>query len=146
VSLLLPQPEGIPTPRPSLRSEDYWDGCRQHRLLYQRCDACGYHGLGAFTVCARCHSTSPVWATSAGRGSLYSWTVVWRPPNPSFRVPYAPAVVHLDEGVWMMSAVIGCEPDALREDMRVTVEFHRASPEIVLPYFTPIVDDSDGGR
>jgi uncharacterized OB-fold protein len=66
--------------------------------------------------------------------------VVWRPPNPSFRVPYAPAVVHLDEGVWMMSAVIGCEPDALQEDMRLAVQFHPASREITLPYFTPVLE------
>jgi uncharacterized protein len=146
VSLLQPQPEGIPAPRPSLRSEAYWEGCRQHRLLYQRCDGCGYHGLGAFAVCARCHATSPVWATSAGRGSLYSWTVVWHPPNPSFRVPYAPAVVHLDEDVFMMSAVVGCEPAALHEGMRLTVEFHPASSEIVLPYFTPLDERTGAGR
>jgi uncharacterized protein len=140
MSLLLPQPEGIPAPRPSLRSEPYWEGCRQHRLLYQQCAECGHHGLSAFAVCAQCHATSPIWVASAGRGSLYSWTVVWRPPNPSFRVPYAPAVVRLDEGVWMMSAVIGCGPDALHEDMRLTVAFHPASPEITLPYFTPVME------
>jgi len=66
--------------------------------------------------------------------------VVWHPPNPSFRVPYAPAVVRLDEGAWMMSAVIGCEPDALHEDMRLAVEFHPASDEIILPYFAPAIE------
>ena len=70
-------------------------------------------------------------------GSLYSWTVVWRPPDPSFRVPYAPAVIRLDEGFWMLSAVIGCEPEALHEGLRVSVEFHPASSEITLPYFRP---------
>jgi uncharacterized protein len=137
MSVLLPQPEGIPVPRPSLRSEAYWEGCRHHTLLYQRCAECGAHGLSAFAVCARCHASSPTWETSAGRGVLYSWTVVWRPPNPSFRVPYAPAVVRLDEGVFMMSAVIGCEPDDLHEDMRLAVAFHPASPDITLPYFAP---------
>jgi uncharacterized protein len=140
VTLLLPQPTGIPAPRPSLRSEAYWEGCRRHSLLYQQCAECGYRGLGAFTVCAQCHARSPIWVASAGRGSLYSWTVVWHPPNPTFCVPYAPAVVRLDEGVWMMSAVIGCEPEALREEMRLVVEFHPASDEITLPYFAPAVE------
>ncbi len=81
-----------------------------------------------------------MWVASVGQGTLYSWTVVWRPPNPSFRVPYAPAVVRLDEGVWMMSAVIGCEPDALHEDMPLAVQFHPASREITLPYFTPVLE------
>ena len=63
--------------------------------------------------------------------------MVWRPPNPSLTVPYAPAVVRLDEGFWMMSAVIGCEPEALHDGLRVQVEFHPASAEITLPYFRP---------
>jgi uncharacterized OB-fold protein len=140
VSLLLPQAGGIPAPRPSLHTETYWDGCRRHELLFQRCTQCSYCGLGAFTVCARCQASSPVWEPSAGKGSLYSWTVVWRPPDPTFRVPYAPAIVRLDEGVWMMSAVIGCEPEALHEGLRLVVEFHSASEEITLPYFTPTTD------
>jgi hypothetical protein len=37
----------------------------------------------------------------------------------------------------MMSAVIGCEPDALHEGLRLAVEFHPASGEITLPYFAP---------
>jgi uncharacterized OB-fold protein len=137
MSLLLPQSVGIPVPRPGLHSQAYWDGCRRHQLLYQRCAACSSYGLGVFTVCAHCHATSPVWEHSAGKGSLYSWTVVWRPPDPSFRVPYAPAVVRLDEGPWIMSAVIGCEPEALHEGLRLVVEFHPVSDEITLPYFAP---------
>ena len=137
MSVLLPQPEGIPAPRPTSRSQAYWEGCRAHRLLYQRCSACSFRGLGAFTVCAQCHATSPVWEESAGSASLYSWTVVWRPPDPSFQVPYAPAVVRLDEGFWMMSAIIGCEPAELHDGLRVGVEFHRVSDDITLPYFRP---------
>jgi uncharacterized OB-fold protein len=137
MTALVPQPGSTPAPRPSLRSTPYWDGCRRHELLYQRCAKCSYRGLGAFTVCAQCHASEPVWEQSAGKGSLYSWTVVWRPPDPSFQVPYAPAVVRLDEGYWMLSAVVGCEPEALHEGLRLAVEFHPASDEITLPYFAP---------
>jgi uncharacterized protein len=137
VSLLVPQATGIPTPHPSMRSRPYWEACRRYRLLYQRCAECSFRGLSAFTVCARCHSTSPVWEESAGQGTLYSWTVVWRPPDPAFEVPYAPAVVRLDEGFSMLSAVIGCEPEALHEDLRLAVEFHPASDTVFLPYFRP---------
>ena len=140
MSLLLPQAGGIPAPRPSLHAQAYWDGCRRHQLLYQRCPGCSACGLGASTVCASCHASSPVWEPSSGKGSLYSWTVVWRPPDPSFRTPYAPAVVRLDEGAWMLSAIIGCEPEALHEGLPLRVEFHPASEGITLPYFTPVID------
>jgi uncharacterized protein len=137
VTPLLPQPEGIPAPRPGLHSRPYWEGSRRQQLLYQRCSECSFCGLSAFAVCAQCQASAPVWEESAGQGSLYSWTVVWRPPDPSFQVPYAPAVVRLDEGFWLMSAVIDCEPEALQQDLRLAVVFHPISDEITLPYFHP---------
>jgi hypothetical protein len=45
--------------------------------------------------------------------------------------------VTLDEGWWMLSAVVGCPPGALRDGMRLQVEFHPASDEVALPYFSP---------
>jgi uncharacterized protein len=52
-------------------------------------------------------------------------------------VPYAPAIVELDEGLVLMSAMVGCEPEDLKEGMRVEVEFHPTSETITLPYFHP---------
>lgn len=137
MSLLLPQPEGIPAPRPTLRSQPYWEGCRAHRLRYQRCSVCSFRGLGAFTVCAQCHATSPVWEESAEPHPSTAGRWSGGHPDPSFQVPYAPAVVRLDEGFWMLSAIIGCEPAELHDGLRVGVEFHRASEDITLPYFRP---------
>jgi uncharacterized OB-fold protein len=71
-------------------------------------------------------------------GSLYSWTVVWRPPDPTFVVPYAPAIVRLDEEFWLTSAIINCDPADLHDGMRVQVAFHPASDTITLPYFSPV--------
>jgi uncharacterized OB-fold protein len=137
VTLLTPQPAGIPVPNAGHHSRPYWEGCARQRLLYQQCVACAHRSQAAFTVCAQCQATSPVWDESAGRGALYSWTVVWRPPNPAFRVPYAPAIVRLDEDYFMLSAVIGCAPEDLREGLRLQVEFHPASDDVWLPYFRP---------
>jgi len=135
--MLQPQSVGIPAPNPSVASRPYWDACGRGALVYQRCDACSTIALRATTVCGNCLSRSLSWVPSDGVGSLYSWTVVWRPQHPSFVVPYAPAIVELDEGFTMVSAVVGCEPDDLRAEMRLAVEFHPASDEITLPYFRP---------
>lgn len=135
--VLAPQPVGIPVPQPSMRSEPYWEGCRRHELRFVRCGRCGHVGPRPFTVCARCLAAEPRWETATGRGRLYSYTVVWRPQHPSFRVPYAPAIVELDEGYTMVSAVVGCTPGELRVGMPLTVEFHPASDEVTLPYFRP---------
>jgi uncharacterized protein len=137
---LVPQPTGIPVPVPSARSRPFWDACREARLVLPLCANCGARALRAFAACSQCHETTLAWAPSDGRGSLYSWTVVWRPPHPALVVPYAPAVVTLDEGWWFLSAVVGCTPADLHEGMALEVEFHAASASVVLPYFRP----SDG--
>lgn len=133
-----PPPGGFPMPRPSERSAPFWSGALEGRLVLPLCEACGAHALRAFAVCPQCTSTALSWEQSAGRGTLYSWTVVWRPPHPGFVVPYAPAVVTLDEGWWFLSAVVGCAPEELHEGLAVDVEFHPASDELALPYFRPV--------
>ena len=136
--LLAPHPPGFPVPRPSARSEPFWRGCREGRLVLPLCPSCGARALRAFAVCPRCAGAVLGWEESTGRGTLYSWTVVWRPPHPAFVVPYAPAVVALDDGWWMLSAVVGCTPEELRDGLPLQAEFHPASDDLVLPYFRPV--------
>ena len=135
--MLEAQPVGIPVPNPSAASKQYWEGCARGELLYQRCEDCGTVALRPGTVCGHCLSRSLLWVRSSGHGTLYSWTVVWRAPRPAFTVPYAPAIVSLDEGYWMVTSIVGCEPEDLRDGMPVAVEFHPAGDDIVLPYFRP---------
>jgi uncharacterized protein len=136
--LLAAPPPGFPMPHPSARSEPFWSGCREGRLVLPLCSSCGARALRAFAACPQCGATALAWDRSAGRGTLYSWTVVWRPPHPAFVVPYAPAVVALDEGWWFLSAVVGCAPDRLGEGLVLQVEFHPASDDLALPYFRPV--------
>ena len=136
--LLQPQPIGIPVPRPSLASAPYWAATARHELVYQSCDRCGTVAQRPTTVCGACLERSLSWLPSAGRGTLYSWTVVHRPQHPTFVVPYAPAIVAVDEGFHLVSSIIGCAPDDLGAGLPLTVEFHPANEEIVLPYFRPV--------
>lgn len=138
MTALNPQPKGIPTGTQSKAAAPYWEACGRGELLYQRCAACGEVNMRPARVCAACGAAELSWERSSGRGKLYSWTVVWRPQHPTFQVPYAPAIVELDEGFWQMTAIVGCEPDDLREGMPVVVEFHPASDDVTLPYFRPI--------
>jgi hypothetical protein len=136
-AVLAAQPPDLHLPRPSERSAPFWQGCREGRLVLPFCVTCGFRALRAFALCPRCNATTVAWEECAGRGTLYSWTVVWRPPHPSFVVPYAPAVVALEEGWWFLSAVIGLPPGELREGLALEVEFHQASEDMQLPYFRP---------
>jgi uncharacterized OB-fold protein len=136
-ALLQPQPPGIPLPTPSRLSMPFWDGCRDGQLRFQRCEGCRSAIFNPSPICPWCRGRQLRWETSAGRGRLYSWTVVWRPQTPSFRTPYAPAIVDVDEGFRLVSAVVGARPDDLRAGMPLVVSFHPAGEDVVLAYFRP---------
>ena len=135
--LLSPQPEGIPVPRPSRVSQPYWDAARRGELVFQRCGACGVTPPRPVAVCGACGGRDVVWEKSSGLGALYSWTVVWRPQHPSFRIPYAPAVMAVQEGWWLLTSVVGCTAESLKEGMGLEVVFHPAGADIWLPYAQP---------
>jgi uncharacterized OB-fold protein len=134
--MLLPQKAGIPLPHPTPVSQPFWDGCALGELRYQRCRQCGRALFNPTSVCRWCGSDSLAWELGQGRGSVYSWSVVWRPQSTAFHVPYAAVIVDLDEGYQMLSGLIGCEHDEVDVGMRVAVEFHAAG-EMTLPYFSP---------
>jgi uncharacterized OB-fold protein len=134
---LVAQPAAIPAPVPSPQSQPYWDGCARGELLFQRCGSCGRPNFDPPLLCRHCGSRDLSWEQSAGNGTVYSWTVVWRPQQPSFVVPYAPAIVDMDEGYQMLANIVGCDVADLAVGMRVAVEFHPVSDGFAIPYFRP---------
>ena len=63
------------------------------------------------------------WVDSTGRGTLYSYTVVHRPQQPAFEVPYTVAVVLLEEGWHMLSTLIDVPPDKVGLSNHVLTPF-----------------------
>jgi uncharacterized protein len=47
------------------------------------------------------------------------------------------AVIRLDEGVQMLSNVVGCDPREVQCDMPVEVTFEKLNEEFTLPKFRP---------
>ena len=137
MSLTRPQPNTIPMPRPTVFSQPFWDACRRGELTFQRCNACEGIVFIPQPACTHCLSADLRWERSAGKGAIYSWTVVWRPQTPAFEIPYAIAIIDVDEGYQMMSNVVGVDPATLKVEQRVEVSFHTMNDEITMPYFRP---------
>ncbi len=137
MTLLQPQTGNIPRPFPTVVSRPYWEACQRGELLFQRCAKCHRITHTPAIMCAHCTARELSWEPSAGTGTVYSWTTVWRPQTPAFTVPYTAVIVDMDEGWQMLSNLIGCEHDAVHVGMRVQVEFHALDEEITLPYFRP---------
>ncbi len=129
--------KGIPLPRPTDLSKPHWDGCRDGVLRVQRCSACDAYVFIPQPICTACQGDDLEWVESSGRGRVYSFTTVHRPPRAEFEVPYVVAIVELEEGWHMLTNIIGCAADAVQVDMPVEVCFERMSEEITLPRFRP---------
>jgi hypothetical protein len=122
---------------PSPTSEPFWEGCRLRELRYQFCTVCESAVFDPQPICRNCRAPELEWRVGSGEGVVYSWTIVWRPQMPAFRVPYAPAIIRLAEGYDMLSTLIGCDPEDISEGMSVAVEFHPIGDGYLLPYFAP---------
>jgi uncharacterized OB-fold protein len=134
---LEPQAAELPHAEPGPVTAPFWEACRRSELLYQRCGACRAVTFPPLEFCRECQARDQRWARSAGRGVLYSWTVVSRPVTPAFSAPYAPAIVTLDEGYHMVTNIINTTARRLRPDLPVRVVFIDVSGGLVLPYFEP---------
>ena len=137
MTTLLPQPLGIPLPRPTELTAPHWEAAMRGELRVQRCEL-GHYTFIPLPMCNQCYSKNLDWVKTSGRGTLYSMTVVHRPQTPAFTVPYVVAVVAMEEGWYMMSNDVDAEIEDLKIDMPLQVSFRKMSDEIALPYFVPI--------
>jgi uncharacterized OB-fold protein len=136
--ILMPQTGPIPAPHPTLISQPYWDAARRSELLVQRCRACSGYTHTPALLCAQCAARDLEWVISAGTGTVYSWTSVWRPQTPAFVVPYVPLIVDMDEGWQMLANLVDAKVEDVHVGLRVKVVFHPLNDEITLPYFRPL--------
>ena len=131
-----------PKPLPVLDPETrpFWEGCRQGRLLLQRCAECGHPRFPPTRFCSRCRSAKCDWIESKGEGIVFSWIVVRHPvPRDIYAqdVPYVVALVELAEGVRIPSKIVECTPEDVSAGMPVKVVFRPVTADITLPLFKP---------
>ena len=129
-----------PLPTPSPWSRPFWEGCKKRELLIQHCKDCGANIFYPKLYCPSCLSPNIEWIKASGRGKVYTFTVVHNYPPTAFAedIPYVVAVVKLEEGVQLMSNIIGCEPEQVKCDMEVEVVFDDVTDEFTFPKFKPI--------
>ena len=127
-------------PVPTPETQVFWDACRDHRLLIQQCEACGHFQFYPRSFCTQCARRSPVWVSASGRGTVETFTVIRTPVSPAYAadIPYAIALIRLEEGPVVMSQVTGCDPGDLKSGMPVQVRFRVWTESITLPEFRPV--------
>ena len=117
---------GDPTTAP------FWRAAREHRLIVQRCTACGTHQFYPRPVCLACFSLGLEWVEASGRATVYSKTTVRINVVDELTPPYVVAIVTLDEGPRLTTNLVGDEP-AIGD--RVSVTWRERADLPPLPVF-----------
>jgi hypothetical protein len=125
-----------PLPNPDALTRAYWEGAKARRLVLPRCDACQRWHFYPRSVCPHCGSDAIAWHAASGKGAVYSVTQVHRAPSPAFEamVPYSVAIIALDEGPHLMSAIVGADAADVKIDAPVIVDFVEEG-DTTLPVF-----------
>jgi uncharacterized OB-fold protein len=121
----------------------FWEGLKQHRFLLFRCKRCG----ACYWPAAYCrkHDDIPAldemeWAPTSGKGRVHAWVVVHEVADKAYaaEVPYALAMVELDEGPILPTRLVDCALSDVRVDLAVEVKFvDVATTGVTLPLFRP---------
>ncbi|KKB35191.1 Zn-ribbon domain-containing OB-fold protein [Bacillus thermotolerans] len=125
----------IPKPLIDSDSQPFWEGVREGKLLLQKCGDCERYIFYPRIICPHCFSEHMTWEETSGKGKIHSYTVIHKAP-PAFKgeVPYVVGVIDLDEGVRMLSRIIGDRND-LSIDQPVSVVYEKIDDDLTLPYF-----------
>ena len=118
---------------PSPETAGYWDGVERDVLRVKHCRDCGKAHHPRRMFCDACPSAEMEWIDAAGTGTVYTYSVVHRAPDPVFQAeaPYAVGLVELDEGVYLFSRLIG----DVAIGARVQVAFEPVGSHGKLPVF-----------
>jgi uncharacterized OB-fold protein len=120
-------------------AQPFWEALCRHELIYQCCRACKNSFAPYQPVCPACWSEDVLPQQSTGLGKVYTFSVVHRAPMPSFRpdLPYAVAIVELDEKFFVTTNIVDCPIDALHIGMRVEVQYVDVTDAVTLAKFRP---------
>jgi uncharacterized OB-fold protein len=145
-----PRP-GRPEPPVGDESGPFWEASRQGRLLVQWCTACDRGVFYPRSSCPFCGATGGggagaaggnlEWREASGRATVYAAVVEHRPEAAgvefSAGAPYCIALIDLEEGVRMMTNIVGCPPGEVHSGMAVTVSWEPLGDGRQLALFRP---------
>jgi uncharacterized protein len=125
-------PPAGPAPEPSPDSEAWWEGLRAHRVILQRCRACGRIRFPPMPSCPWCASWEFELNESSGLGTVYSVVSVHAALSPAAAtlVPYAIATVELDDGPRLVGRVEPMGSAAIGDRVRPRFTDHAGWTEL----------------
>ena len=127
---------------PDVYTQVFWDAALEHRLVVPRCTSCGTFRLPPCAFCWKCQSQDVEYVEQPGRGTVYSFTIVWHPllPDLADSVPYVPAVVELPDtnGCRLVGAMVDVRPSDMHIGMEVELVWRDVRAGETVPTWRPV--------
>jgi uncharacterized OB-fold protein len=131
--------EHLASIHPDLHTREYWEFCAKRELRFQRCGGCRAFSFPPLTGCRECGSTDVEWVAVAGRGRVFSYTIVHHPATSDVveEVPYPVVAVEFDDapGVRLISNVLDIDIDEIAVGLELDLVWDEPRPGVVLPRF-----------
>jgi hypothetical protein len=116
----------------------FWDATREGRLVLPWCTVCEQAIWYPRAICPTCLGSEAIaWREAGGRATVYAVTIEHSPQTRALDAPYAVALVDLDEGVRMLTNVVGVPAEQVAVGDRVQVTWEPLSDGRQLPLFRP---------
>ena len=122
----------IPAPNINMESQPWWDAAAKSKLLFKHCKACGKNHFYPRSLCPFCFSDRTEWLQASGTGTIYSYSVMRRAPE-----PYAIAYVALAEGPKMLTNIVDADFDRIKIGLPVKLVWKPSENGPPIPMFTP---------
>lgn len=123
----------------------FWQHAKRGELALQQCGACGAFVHYPSALCDHCLSTDLEWTVTSGRGTVETFSTVYRAFSGDFAadLPYTVAVVRLEEGPNLLTWIVDVNPEDIEFGMPVEVTFEDINEDIALHRFRPV--ETPGG-
>jgi uncharacterized OB-fold protein len=119
-------------------ADEFATRAEQGELALQRCLRCEEWVWYPRPFCPGCGGRDLEWRQTSGRGTVYSFTVLRRPPRGyGDDAPYVLAYVELDEGPRLLTQLVVTGSEPVRVGLPVTAETGAAEDGSAVVRFRP---------
>ncbi|MFK7941268.1 MAG: Zn-ribbon domain-containing OB-fold protein [Roseovarius sp.] len=98
----------VPGPTVTTLTEPFWTAAETGRLVIQHCGSCNRSVFYPRAICPHCWADDLRWVEASRRGTLKSFSQIWKPGHPGWipATPYLVGLVELSEGPTMLSHIL----------------------------------------
>ncbi|MGD8506672.1 MAG: Zn-ribbon domain-containing OB-fold protein [Candidatus Bathyarchaeota archaeon] len=107
--------------------ESFYRFIAEKKLMAAKCRQCGKLLIPPRPMCTDCYSKDLEWTQLDGEGKLLTYTIIHVSPKQfESMIPYVVGIVKLAEGPQLPGMIRSIEPDKIRVDMKLGIEFDTA--------------------